>query len=275
MSDLISTPYTTKWLKSKLISHYGDSLVIANMDGCKDVLYLKESANKLLYQFYDEGRKTDVDDEKERIIKLAANLIKRDIVDISCNKNQYFSLNDLDEQNMLSYIPNSLLLMLKHIAPTRSIMKDIKYAAIGQSIVQLARPYSIICPIQVALGIETHHKTGSEFMVQVLHRFGFSSSIKEVRILEKSLCNHNPFEDTLQNCKGNPLYYGDNADVNIGTIDGKNTLHVMGMIRSCISSGKLSDKIIERRFPTTEELRKNLIPISYMNKIEKKLVNVV
>ena len=76
MSELISTPYTTKWLKSKLISHNGDSLVIANMDGCKDVLYLKESANKLLYQFYDEGRKTDVDDEKERIIKLAANLIK-------------------------------------------------------------------------------------------------------------------------------------------------------------------------------------------------------
>ena len=81
MSELISTPYTTKWLKSKLISHYGDSLVIANMDGCKDVLYLKESAYKLLYQFYDEGRKTDVDDEKERIIKLAANLIKTDIVD--------------------------------------------------------------------------------------------------------------------------------------------------------------------------------------------------
>ena len=92
MSQLIPTPYTIKWLKSKLISHYGDSLVIANMDGLKDVLYLKESANKLLYQFYEEGRKTDIDDEKERIIKLAASLIKSDVADIVPTKISIFHL---------------------------------------------------------------------------------------------------------------------------------------------------------------------------------------
>ena len=91
MSQLISTPYTTRWLKAKLISHYGDALVIANMDGRKDVIYLKESSNKLLYQFYDEERKINDDDEKERIIKLAASLIKSDIADIASNKKQYFS----------------------------------------------------------------------------------------------------------------------------------------------------------------------------------------
>ena len=138
------------WLKSKFVSHYGDSLIIANMDGCKDVLYLKESMNKLLYHFYDEDRKTDANDEKERIIKLAASLIKSDIADISRNKNHYFALSELEEKNMLSYVPKSLQLFLKQLAPTRSVTKDVKHAAIGQSLIQFARPHSIICPLQLA-----------------------------------------------------------------------------------------------------------------------------
>ena len=48
------------------------------------------------------------------------------------------------------------------------------------------------------------------------------------------------------------MYSADNADVNICTIDRKNTLHVMGMIRSTISRGKPSNKVIERKFPTAE-----------------------
>ena len=44
----------------------------------------------------------------------------------------------------------------------------------------------------------------------------------------------------------------------------------MGMIRSTISRGQFSNKIIERKFPSAEELRKNLISIFYMKKLEKK-----
>ena len=45
-------------------------------------------------------------------------------------------------------------------------------------------------------------------------------------------------------------------------------LHLMGMIRSTFQG--VSNKIIERKFPSAEELRKNLIPIFYMKKLEKK-----
>ena len=100
-----------------------------------------------------------------------------------------------------------------------------RYAAISQSLVQLARPHSIICPLQVTLGIELHHKIGSEFMVELLYKFGFSSLIKEVQTLEKMLCDHHPFEQTLNNLYSNPLYSTDYADFNISTIDVKNTLH--------------------------------------------------
>ena len=274
MSEFIETPYTTKWIKSKLCSHYGDSIVIANMEGREDVLYFKESANNLLYKFYQVGRKDAIESDKQRVIKLAASLIKNDISDLASNRNQYFSLDNIAENHQLSLLPESLLLLLKYISPSKSTTKDIKYAAIGQSLIQLARPHSIICPLQVALGVELHHKTGSEFMVQVLHKFGFSSSIKEVRTLEKSLCDHDPFEQTLHNIKGNPLYSADNADVNIRTIDGKNTSHVMGMIRSTISRVIFSSKVIERKVPTTDQLRANPIPTFYMKKVEAKHIKV-
>ena len=45
---------------------------------------------------------------------------------------------------------------------------DMTLAAIGQSIIQLARPNTILCPLQITLGVEVHHKTGSEFVVELL-----------------------------------------------------------------------------------------------------------
>ena len=66
-----------------------------------------------------------------------------------------------------------------------------------------------------------------------------------------------------------PLYSADNADVQINTIDGNNTLHVMGMIRSSIYHGSFSDKQVLRKCPSLEEKH---ITISYTSKSE---INVV
>ena len=111
MSELVSTPYSKKWLKTKFIDHYGESLIISNMDGLNDVLYLRKSANKLLHDFFEEERKLDTGDEKNRILKLAANLIKSDIAEIPYNKGNYFALSSLDESNMTSFVPEFLLLL--------------------------------------------------------------------------------------------------------------------------------------------------------------------
>lgn len=44
-------------------------------------------------------------------------------------------------------------------------LKNVKVSAIGQSLIQIARPSTILC------------KCGSEFVVELLHAFGFGSSI--------------------------------------------------------------------------------------------------
>ena len=274
MSTLTESPYTTRWIRSKLEQHYGDSIVIANMKGCKDVVYFRKSSNNLLYEFYKEGQHKDSATEKERVIKLAANLIRNDIKALDYNKNDYFSFRELSTEDMLSFLPESLKLFLKSLSPLRNSINDITYAGIGHSIIQMVRPRSIICPLQVLLGVEVHHRTGSAFIIEVLHKLGFCCSIK-VRNLERCLCSHDLFETSLSSSSSIPLYSADNADVQINTIDGHNTLHVMGMIRSSIYHGSFSDKQVQRKCPSLEELQKKHIPISYTGKILKSEINVV
>ena len=53
------------------MQHYGDSVIIADRAGCQDVLYFKDDAKHLLYEFYRQGKLEQNDDEKARLIKLA------------------------------------------------------------------------------------------------------------------------------------------------------------------------------------------------------------
>ena len=55
---------------------YGDSVITADRGGCQDVLYFKDDAKHLLYKFYKQGRLEQDHDEKARVIKLAADLIR-------------------------------------------------------------------------------------------------------------------------------------------------------------------------------------------------------
>ena len=66
-----------------------------------------------------------------------------------------------------------------------------KITAIGQALINLARPSTILCPLLLAFAAKMHHKSGgSEFVVQQLHSMGFGFSIEKVRELEKSFCFH-------------------------------------------------------------------------------------
>ena len=168
---------------------------------------------------------------------------------------------------MLSYVPASLQLFLRSLVPSKNTIDNMRYTAIGQSLIQMGRPRSIMCPLQIILGTEVHHRTGSQFIIDVLHKLGFSSSAKDVRKHERSLCLHDPFETPSD--EHLPLYSGDNADVQIHTSDGHNTLHVMGMIRSSISTGSFTSEPVERRCPLLQELRERKTPICKLTKIKK------
>ena len=91
MKEIIDEPYSTKGLKSRLMEHFGDSVIIADRGGCQDNLYLKDDAKHLLYEFYRQRELEQDDDQKVRIIKLAADLIRSDIKDLTDKIDIFFS----------------------------------------------------------------------------------------------------------------------------------------------------------------------------------------
>ena len=82
--------------------------MIARCNGSEDVIYFNDSVKSLLYDFYRRNRLENDDEDKLRITKLAAELIRSNIQEINYDKQSYFCLNDLSISTMLSYIPESL-----------------------------------------------------------------------------------------------------------------------------------------------------------------------
>ena len=123
-----------------------------------------------------------------------------------------------------------------------------------------------------------HNKSGgSEFVVQLLHSIAFGPSIEKVRELEKSLCFHDSSPSIVDFIEllGLPLYLADNVDILHGTLDGKNTLHMMGIIRSVFKQSSVQQKPILKKYPTKEDLLKFAIPIKYAVKIDKSEISDV
>ena len=191
MKEFIVERCSQKWSKSHLIQHYGDSVIVADYGGCQDVLYFKDDAKHLLYEFYRQGRLEQDDDQKARVIKLAAELIRSDIKNLTDQIDIVFSFDDLNNSTMLSFVPDTLQFFICSLCPPQLKTKDVKVAAISQALIKLARSNTVLCPLLLEFAVEIHHESGgSEFVVQLLHSMGFGSSNEKVHELEKTLSFH-------------------------------------------------------------------------------------
>ena len=80
------------WLKSRVMQHYGDSVIIADRGGCQYVVYFKDDAKILLYEFYRQERKEQDDDEKARVIR-------SDIKDLTDQTDTFFFIWRFEQSN--------------------------------------------------------------------------------------------------------------------------------------------------------------------------------
>lgn len=77
LKDSGCEPYSPKYMKQKLTEHYGDEIVFAQSNKKADVITLKRTADAILRDFFNERRSSDLEAEKQRVIKVAASLIKK------------------------------------------------------------------------------------------------------------------------------------------------------------------------------------------------------
>ena len=175
--------YSVYHMKKKITEHFGDCIIISELNGKQNVITFKDTAGAILHDFYRRTVKGNKESETKMIIRTAAKLISGEMKGIETNKEQYPSPNDimLMESN-LECIPENLKLFLKHIIDIKS--SERKVAAIGQAIVQAAAPRSVIEPLQLGLGVQVHHHFGSRYLIDLLDSLGFCCPYKEVQRFE-------------------------------------------------------------------------------------------
>lgn len=231
MSEFLTDtePFTAKWMKEKLMEHYGSDVHITSHAGKVDIITMTEKQDRILREFFESSKDMTDDEKKRSIIEAAARLMKSDIkASVPSQSDDYPSTEDI--KSGVTYLPDSVKYFLDHLFVGKSTER--KIASIGQAIVQASRPVAVMAPLQLGLGVQVHHLTRSKAIVEVLHAMGFSVSYKEVLRYETNAAS-SQLDCLLGNesdGEGALLLAADNVDHNIRTIDGKNTFHGMGMI---------------------------------------------
>ena len=82
-------PYSARYMKEKLKENFGVNIVIASTNGKADVETFRSTASTILQNFYDASRDADPEADKIRVIKPAADLIKKDIKSKDISKSFY------------------------------------------------------------------------------------------------------------------------------------------------------------------------------------------
>ena len=216
-------------MKYQIKQHFGNKIVITEINGKTNVVTFRSTASAILHDFYCQTKQDDSGADKMRIIETAAKLIKSDIQSVIQTKDSYASFHELSSvDEAISFLPESLQLMLRVLFPSQSA--QVKLASLGQSIMQATRPRILLAPLQVGLGVQLHHHFASKFLIDTLNKHGFCCSYSEVLKFSRNAAATQG-TDIPGFSPGHVVQYvAENVEHNIRTIDGMNTFHGMGMI---------------------------------------------
>lgn len=82
-------PFSTQYMKKKLLDHFGEKLTIIS-DPCRpDVVSLKSTLDDIILNFYKKPQQLSAEAEKIRIVETAAEIIRCDIQSVKCNHDLY------------------------------------------------------------------------------------------------------------------------------------------------------------------------------------------
>ena len=90
--------YGFSHMKDCLLKHF---LIVTEINGKLNVVTFRSVASTVLSDFYHQNKETDPDDEKLRLIKTAAQLIKDDIKSVVQDKSIYPSSLDMSDDEVL------------------------------------------------------------------------------------------------------------------------------------------------------------------------------
>lgn len=249
LSDSNSEAYGRHHMKTKLLEHFGDKIIITDINGKPNVVTFKTTATSILQEFHVQQKDVDIDAEQLNIIKAAAKLIKNDLKSIATLGDSY-PVIATDAESHVDYLPATLSTFLGVVLTGKD--NSVKLASIGQAIVQAARPRVVIAPLQIGLAVQLHHNFASRFLIDTLHHHGFCSSYQEVQMFNQNAALGQGTDIPSYNSQF-VQYAADNVDHNSRTLDGNNTFHGMGII-AVVTPGTKHSRTVARHKVTPDEI---------------------
>ena len=241
LGDLASTAYGRTHMKARLQEHFGNEIIITEINGKPNVVTFRSTVAHILHDFHAQPKNVDLETEKLNVIRTASRLIKSDIKLIKTS-NDIYPLIETEAETNANFLPQTLKLFLEGILASKD---DVKVASIGQAIIQAARPRVILAPLQVGLAVQLHHHFASRFLIDTLHRLGFCSSYQEAQLFNQNAALDQGTD--IPDYNGEFVQYvADNVDHNVRTLDGNDTFHGMGMIAT-VTPGTKPTSCVPRR----------------------------
>ena len=187
-------------------------------------------ANYVINDTWYSDRKESTIDEAERIIATAAKLILGDIRATEFDNTNYPNNENIENlEKGKEWLPRYLRLFMEKL-----INYPLKQVSIGQAIVHATRPRSSIPPILFGVGVEMDHVFGSKWLLNELGKLGFTVSSDEVTRYKQAVVESENVTNFLDNYFPGSFtqFSADNVDHNVRSLNGKDTLHAMGIVAS-------------------------------------------
>lgn len=249
-------------MKTKLEQAFPDQLHFTLIENDHVIIY-KNSIDRKMWKLWFESRNKDANVERKRIVEMAAKIIVEDISKMEQDIH-YYNLLDADDENswFKDLVPSSLKSLLEVIILTNKdknsnsfIKWKKRVATISHSIISSARPRSFLSPIMQGLASFLHKRFPHRILIDALSYVGFCAPYRETLRFEASI-SKDPTNHTIHESAYEQFIY-DNCDHNTGSLDGKNTWHVIGGCKVVTPSSKVTctKKIIRlQNIPTAEEI---------------------
>ena len=245
--------YSAVYMKAKLQEHFGDKIVVTNLQKKANVVTFQRTVKSIINEFYlQPKRECDEAEKAKRIVETAAKLLKSDIKNLDVSSDSYPSSDQMSSvEHNLEFIPEFLRLFLRILFVGKDV--ELQIASVGQAIVQAARPRVVLAPLQLGLGVQMHHHFASKFLIDSLHAHGFCSSYSTVQKYERSAAatQGTDIPSHIPGCF--VQYAADNVDHNTRTLDGTGTFHGMGII-AMITPATKTTKPVPIKAVSAEEI---------------------
>ncbi|KAL4112100.1 hypothetical protein QTP88_015948 [Uroleucon formosanum] len=176
----------------KLTARYGKDIIITTKHAKLTIICFLDTQKKILCQSWYENKKSNVLEERLRVVEAAAAIIRVDIRSVLINTDTYPPVNQMFD-NINKNIPQSLLFFLKQII-IRNKKGNInelenKCTALSHAIMKCTRPRSFLSRLLLGISVFLHRRYGSKCLLDMLSNLGFSNTYKEVLLYESAVVN--------------------------------------------------------------------------------------